>query len=119
MFYTALAHHVKGIDLHELHSSLGALENYIGTYPEEVGTYEVILSSLWELGQFDDIVAASPSKSTPAGDVALYFSTATDAWGDNDAFVSVIHVTLLLLLYLKVFQQLIDLDLTCGLLTAR
>ena len=86
-FYAALAHHAKGIDLYEMHSSLGALENYIGDYPEEEqGTYEVILSSMWELGQIDDIVAASPSQGAPAGEVALYFSTAADAWGDNDAY---------------------------------
>jgi hypothetical protein len=86
-FYAALAHHVKGIDLYEMHSSLGALENYIQSdYPEEQGTYEVILSSMWELGQIDDIVAASPSQGAPAAEVAMYFSTAADAWGDNDAF---------------------------------
>jgi hypothetical protein len=41
---------------------------------------------MWELGQIDDIVAASPSQGAPAAEVALYFSTAADAWGDNDAY---------------------------------
>ena len=31
-------------------------------------------------GQFDDIIQQSPSQGAPTGEVALYFSTAADAW---------------------------------------
>lgn len=45
---------------------------------------QVALSSLWEYGQFDDIVQDSPSQASPVGDVAMLFSTAADIWDTAD-----------------------------------
>ena len=55
-------------DLYEMHSTFGTTENSVGEYPDAVGTYEVALATLWEYGQFDDIIQDSPSQADPVGE---------------------------------------------------
>ena len=81
LMYAALAHGTKVVDLYEMHSTFFTTENSIGEYPQSAnGPYETVQDTLFEYGQFDDIIQGSPSQSAPAGDVALYFSTADDCW---------------------------------------
>jgi hypothetical protein len=51
-----------------MHSTFGTTENSVGEYPDAVGTYEVALATLWEYGQFDDIIQDSPSQADPVGE---------------------------------------------------
>eukprot|EP01043_Picozoa_sp_COSAG02_P052496 COSAG02_NODE_5665_length_4144_cov_1.456366_3_plen_410_part_00 len=67
-----------------MHSTFGTTENSVGEYPAAIGTYEVALATLWEYGQFDDIIQDSPSQASPVGDVAMLFSTASDIWDTED-----------------------------------
>ena len=84
LVYAALGHGTKVLDLYEFHSTFGTTENSVGEYRAAYGTYEMALDTMYEYGQFDDIIQASPSQAAPVGDVALYFSTAADAWeGDH------------------------------------
>ena len=80
LVYAALGHGTKVLDLYEFHSTFGTTENSVGEYRAAYGTYEMALDTMYEYGQFDDIIQASPSQAAPVGDVALYFSTAADAW---------------------------------------
>eukprot|EP01047_Picozoa_sp_COSAG01_P091336 COSAG01_NODE_22964_length_834_cov_0.912925_1_plen_224_part_01 len=85
LFFAALAHGTKIIDLYEMHSTAFTTENSIGEYPAENGTYELVQDTLYEYGQFDDLIQSVSSQSSPPADVAVYFSTAADAWmGDRD-----------------------------------
>eukprot|EP01052_Picozoa_sp_SAG31_P011090 SAG31_NODE_621_length_13502_cov_18.057002_3_plen_515_part_00 len=84
LLYAAIGHGTKILDLYEMHSTFGTTENSVGEYPAAVGTYEVALATLWEYGQFDDIVQDSPSQAAPVGDVAMLFSTAADIWDKDD-----------------------------------
>ena len=68
LFYAALAHDTKVVDLYELHSTWGSTENSV--HPRG-GTYEMVRDSLWEYAQFEDIVQAAHSQASPVADVAL------------------------------------------------
>lgn len=68
LFYGALAHGMKTLDLYEFHSSWHATENYVDV---EGGSYENVLAAMHELGQFEDMYAVASSVCT----TCLAFST--------------------------------------------
>ena len=43
LFFAALAHGTKILDLYEMHSTAFTTENSIGEYPAENGTYDLFL----------------------------------------------------------------------------
>ena len=76
LFYGALAHGMKTLDLYEFHSSWHATENYVDV---EGGSYENVLSAMWELGQLDDIIMAGVEQGAGARTAVLFGRTA-DIW---------------------------------------
>jgi hypothetical protein len=65
-------------DLYEFHSTFRATENYV--LPDG-GSYEAVLSAMWELGQFEDIVQTGSEPALgSASRVAIVFSTTSDVW---------------------------------------
>ena len=86
LFFAALAHGTKIIDLYEMHSTAFTTENSVGEYPNaDNGTYETVQDTLYEFGQFDDVIQSVGSQAAAPADVAVFFSTAADVWmGDRD-----------------------------------
>jgi hypothetical protein len=78
LFYTAISHGVKVIDLYEFHSTWRGTENYV--LPDG-GSYETVLSAMWELGSFEDIMQSGSEPSPErASRVGIVFSTTSDVW---------------------------------------
>jgi len=77
MFYSAVGHGAKILNLFEVDPVwLAYTENHINSN----AMYGEVLKTLYELGQYDDIVDAGQVR--PA-EVGLWFSEAGDIWGDT------------------------------------
>lgn len=73
LFYGALAHGMKTLDLYEFHSSWHATENYVDV---EGGSYENVLAAMHELGQFEDMCAVAASVYMPCLTLSALFCRA-------------------------------------------
>lgn len=100
MYFNALGHGMQILNLFEFHPVWTA---YTENHTTGNEMYAMVLKTIRELGQYEDIIQSGQRR---VGDTGLWFSEASDIWGDKHDSLSAAKRAL----YIAILDQQLQLD---------